>query len=219
MQFSGNRVRPNVLTFRPTYTSKYYANLLKIIWGFKRPKKCTAHIGSDIKLPTPTVRHLHAHSSIQHRTHTCDFVHVHTPSIIRPMYIGSEAFTPATDRESAKALFARSVERIEVETHSYCNRRCDYCPNTVGDRLGANQRMAGDIWFLLLSNLREIDYAANFIFTSYNEPLADKIILQRIREAREQRIQPTPCARAAQADTHRRRDCHSFCSHSRHIAR
>ncbi|MDP4028259.1 MAG: radical SAM protein [Gallionella sp.] len=101
------------------------------------------------------------------------------------MYIGREAFTPATNRESARALFARSVERIEVETHSYCNRRCDYCPNAVGDRLGANQRMADDIWHLLLSNLREIDYAANFIFTSYNEPLADKIILQRIREARE----------------------------------
>ncbi len=101
------------------------------------------------------------------------------------MYIGPEAFTPALDRESAKALFARSVERIEVETHSYCNRRCDYCPNAVGDRLGENKRLPDDLWFLLLENLREIDYASNFIFTSYNEPLSDRIILQRIREARE----------------------------------
>lgn len=101
------------------------------------------------------------------------------------MYIGKEAFIPAPDRQSAKDLFARSVQRIEVETHSYCNRRCDYCPNAVGDRLGENRRMADDIWFLLLDNLREIGFKSNFIFTSYNEPLADKIIFQRIREARQ----------------------------------
>ena len=101
------------------------------------------------------------------------------------MYIGKEAFSPARDRQSAKELFARSVQRIEVETHSYCNRRCDYCPNAAGDRLGENRRMDDEIWFLLLDNLREIGYASNFIFASYNEPLADRIILQRIREARE----------------------------------
>ena len=79
------------------------------------------------------------------------------------MYIGKEAFCPATDRQSAKELFARSVQRIEVETHSYCNRRCDYCPNAKGDRLGENKRMADDIWFLLLDNLREIGFKSNFI--------------------------------------------------------
>lgn len=101
------------------------------------------------------------------------------------MYIGRDAFQTATDRDAAKALFARSVGRVEVETHSYCNRRCDYCPNAVGDRLGENRRIPDDIWSLLLDNLREIDYASNFVFTSYNEPLADKSILQRIREVRE----------------------------------
>ncbi len=101
------------------------------------------------------------------------------------MYIGKEAFVPATDRQTAKALFARSVERVEVETHSYCNRRCDYCPNAVGDRRVENKRIPDDIWYLLLSDLREIEYAGGFILTSYNEPLADRMILQRIREVRE----------------------------------
>lgn len=101
------------------------------------------------------------------------------------MYIGRESFVPAANREMAKELFARSVDRIEVETHSYCNRRCDYCPNAGGSRLGANTRMPDELWYLLLSNLREIDYAAAFILTSYNEPLADRMILQRIREVRE----------------------------------
>ena len=101
------------------------------------------------------------------------------------MYIGKEAFEAITEREASKRLFQQTVQRIEVETHSYCNRRCDYCPNAIGDRLGENQRMADDLWFLLLDNLREINYRGNFIFTSYNEPLADRMILQRIREARE----------------------------------
>jgi len=101
------------------------------------------------------------------------------------MYIGREAFVPAETREQAKALFARSVERVEVETHSFCNRRCDYCPNSSGDRLGENKRIPEDIWRLLLANLREIDFAGSVILTSYNEPLADPMILQRIREVRE----------------------------------
>ncbi len=100
------------------------------------------------------------------------------------MYIGKEAFIPAQNRQDAKTLFERSVQRIEVETHSYCNRRCDYCPNSVGDRLGENRRIPDDIWFLLLDNLREIGYSSYFVFTSYNEPLADRMILRRIQEAR-----------------------------------
>lgn len=102
----------------------------------------------------------------------------------KSMYIGKEAFFPADNREAAKELFARSVERIEVETHSYCNRRCDYCPNAVGDRLGENVRIPDDIWSTILANLTEIDYKERFVFTSYNEPLADRAIVQRIREVR-----------------------------------
>lgn len=101
------------------------------------------------------------------------------------MYIGHTAFVPATDRLSAKALFAFSVGRIEVEIHSYCNRRCDYCPNAVGDRLGSNQRMPDDIWSMILADLHEIDYAEYFVFSNYNEPLADRTVLQRIRQARQ----------------------------------
>jgi 2-deoxy-scyllo-inosamine dehydrogenase (SAM-dependent) len=100
------------------------------------------------------------------------------------MYFGKEAFIPAKNRAEAKELFRRSVERVEVETHSYCNRRCDYCPNVVGDRLGDNKHIPNDIWTLLLSNLREIDYSSNIVFNSYNEPLADRSILQRISEVR-----------------------------------
>ena len=101
------------------------------------------------------------------------------------MHLGRAAFIPITDRESAKRLFAASVGRIEIETHSYCNRRCSYCPNVVGDRLGDNVRMEEPVWRLVLDNLAEIGFSKNFVMNSYNEALADRSILDRIKEARE----------------------------------
>lgn len=101
------------------------------------------------------------------------------------MYIGAQAFSVPPDRDAAKALFARSVERVEVETHSYCNRRCDYCPNVVGDRLGENKRMPEALWAMVIANLAEIGYAHKLVFTSYNEPLADRIIIERVAQARQ----------------------------------
>ena len=101
------------------------------------------------------------------------------------MHIGRESFFPQPAREAAKELFKRNVQRVEIETHSYCNRRCAYCPNVVGDRLVENKRMSDDVWFLVLRNLQEIEFAGNVVLNNYNEPLPDKIILDRIREVRE----------------------------------
>lgn len=100
------------------------------------------------------------------------------------MYFGPEMFIEITDRAAARDLFAKAVARIELETHSYCNRRCSYCPNVVGDRLGANQHMPQDMWLGLLGDLAEIAYKGNLVLNYYNEPLADRVILERIREAR-----------------------------------
>jgi hypothetical protein len=99
------------------------------------------------------------------------------------MFFGREAFIGIEDRAAAKDLFARSVGRIEIETHSYCNRRCGYCPNVVGDRLGDNKRMDPALFSGVVRDLAEVEWAGNFVLTSYNEPLADRIILERIAEA------------------------------------
>ena len=100
------------------------------------------------------------------------------------MILGPGMFQAVADREAAKRIFATSVERVELETHSYCNRRCSYCPNVVGDRLGENVRMEEAVWRLVLDNLAEVGFSQNFVLNSYNEPLADRAILDRIREAR-----------------------------------
>jgi Radical SAM superfamily/Iron-sulfur cluster-binding domain len=100
------------------------------------------------------------------------------------MYIGPEMFKALTDPARQREIFTATVRRIEVETHSYCNRRCDYCPNVIGDRLGPNVQIKQPIYDRLLRDLAEVGFAHNFILNSYNEPLYDRSILDRIAEAR-----------------------------------
>lgn len=100
------------------------------------------------------------------------------------MYIGREMYTAQTDAALMRDLFKKCVTRIEVETHSYCNRRCDYCPNVIGDRLGDNIRIQQSIYDRLLTGLAEVDFASAFVLNSYNEPLYDRAILDRVSEAR-----------------------------------
>ncbi len=101
------------------------------------------------------------------------------------MYLGEAAFTAQIDRTAARDLFREAVRRVEVETHSYCNRRCGYCPNVIGDRLGPNKRMPPEIWNRILADLGEIGYDRKLVLNNYNEPLADTDIVQRIAEARD----------------------------------
>lgn len=100
------------------------------------------------------------------------------------MILRAELFQELSDPVLQRELFAANVGRIEVETHSYCNRRCDYCPNVTGDRLGPNVHMKPEIYARLLSGLTEISFAGSFVLNSYNEPLYDRSILERIAEAR-----------------------------------
>lgn len=100
------------------------------------------------------------------------------------MYVGKEVFQEQLDREKAKELFYKSVGRVEIETHSFCNRRCNYCPNVSGDRLSENKRISPQHWQKILANLAEIDYKRNLVFQSYNEPLADRNIIECISQAR-----------------------------------
>jgi len=54
----------------------------------------------------------------------------------------------------------------------------------IGDRLGDNVRMKPAVWQKLLSGLAEVDFAHAMVLNSYNEPLFDRDILDRIAEAR-----------------------------------
>jgi biotin synthase-like enzyme len=76
------------------------------------------------------------------------------------------------------------IRKIEIEIHSYCNRKCEWCPNSIYDR-NFYQEMEDNIFSKIIDELRDIDYKGLIFFTRYNEPLINKDYLnRRIREVR-----------------------------------
>jgi len=82
-------------------------------------------------------------------------------------------------------LLKQNLALIEIETFSYCNRQCWFCPNKFIDRHSENKYMSEENYLKILDNLSEIDYSGIVTYSRYNEPFADKIILKRLSQARE----------------------------------
>lgn len=84
-----------------------------------------------------------------------------------------------------KKIFKRNLKLIEIETFSYCNRKCWFCPNSFVDRISENKEMKESDYLNLLSQLQEIDFSGELTFSRYNEPLSKKeLFLKRVRQAR-----------------------------------
>lgn len=73
---------------------------------------------------------------------------------------------------------------VEVETHSFCNRSCSWCPNGWSDRSRKKDYISNDIWKLILRELHEVHYSGWFAFHNFNEPLTDPTIFDKIEEVR-----------------------------------
>jgi MoaA/NifB/PqqE/SkfB family radical SAM enzyme len=99
-------------------------------------------------------------------------------------FIVPEHFRPLPDSGEAARLFRRSIRMVEIEVFSYCNRRCWFCPNSIVDRHSSTEYMSEDLYLRVLAQLSEINYEGMISYSRYNEPLADRIILRRIEQAR-----------------------------------
>jgi radical SAM protein with 4Fe4S-binding SPASM domain len=95
-----------------------------------------------------------------------------------------EHFDRGIDAQAARQLFKQSVKLVEVETFTFCNRVCWFCSNAHIDRRSTNKYMDEALYLRILSDLASIGYDQTLTYCRYNEPLADRIILQRIRQAR-----------------------------------
>lgn len=87
-------------------------------------------------------------------------------------------------RDEALALFQRHVTLVEVETTSYCNRTCSFCPNSFIDRRSEKQAMPEACWQAILADLRALDYSGSFHWSRYSEPTSEERIVDRIAEVR-----------------------------------
>jgi molybdenum cofactor biosynthesis enzyme MoaA len=80
-------------------------------------------------------------------------------------------FSVLDDDRLKREAFRQAVYYIDVETSSQCNRKCLYCPNSVNDRLSANQFMDDTVFVSFINDLHAIDYRRELHFVGYNEPL------------------------------------------------
>ena len=83
-----------------------------------------------------------------------------------------------------KKWLGKILRYVEVETHSYCNRICSFCPNSSFDRRGQREYFPIPLYIKILKELSEVQYSGWFSFVRYMEPLADNKIFDRVREAR-----------------------------------
>jgi len=87
------------------------------------------------------------------------------------------------DDVKKKDLFKKYVTAINLETSSFCNRKCNYCPCAQIDR-GGQKLMEDSLFSNIIDDLASINYSMVISLNLYNEPLADKKILERIKEIR-----------------------------------
>jgi MoaA/NifB/PqqE/SkfB family radical SAM enzyme len=102
-----------------------------------------------------------------------------------------EHFSNEVPPERAKVMFKASVNQVEIETFTYCNRTCWFCANARIDRRSQNRYMDEALYLRVMKDLADIDYDKVITYSRYNEPLADRIILTRLRQARQ--LLPKAC--------------------------
>lgn len=76
---------------------------------------------------------------------------------------------------------------VEVETTTYCNRRCSYCPNSIFDRgLRQNETlMPIELFQKIVHDLGANNFCNQFSPHNYSEPLADRRMSDLLEMARE----------------------------------
>ena len=91
-----------------------------------------------------------------------------------------------TDINKQKIILKENLKLIEIETHSFCNRKCWFCPNSIIDRNTNNIELEEELYLKIINNLKDINYSNTINFHRFNEPLSYKnIILKRLKQARE----------------------------------
>ncbi len=99
-------------------------------------------------------------------------------------FIRPEHFRSGIGEEAARRLFRASVRTVEIETFSYCNRRCWFCANAYIDRRSRNSFLDEAVFGKILAGLAVVRFRGTVNLSAYNEPLADPAILEHIRRTR-----------------------------------
>jgi len=90
--------------------------------------------------------------------------------------------------ESAK-LFKQNIVSVEIGTHNYCNRTCNFCPLSLDNVNRRDMRntifMKDEVYENIIKQLASIDFDGRIDLSRYHEPTAHKkFILEKIKFAR-----------------------------------
>ncbi|HSQ98148.1 MAG TPA: SPASM domain-containing protein [Rickettsiales bacterium] len=94
-------------------------------------------------------------------------------------------FVEVKDKKKQIKCTKKNLAFVEIETFSFCNRQCWFCPNSFIDRHTHNNFMSEGMYLKIINDLAKINYSGYIAYSRYNEPLSDKIILERIRQAKD----------------------------------
>lgn len=77
------------------------------------------------------------------------------------------------------------VRLVEIEIHSYCNRKCAWCPNAKIDRSKFIELPEG-LYLKTLEELKGLNFSGTLSFSRYNEPMSKATLLkERLNQAKE----------------------------------
>ena len=71
---------------------------------------------------------------------------------------------------------------IELETSTFCNRRCPWCPNSIYSRSMKQKNISNKLFNKIINELAELRYSGEISLHNYNEPLLDKKIFYYINK-------------------------------------
>ena len=84
-----------------------------------------------------------------------------------------------------KKRFKANIRFFEIEPHSYCNRKCWFCPNSVIDRTGPVKFLDRKVFSQVLKDLASIDYSESLSFAGWCEPFSQSRFLDYLKETKE----------------------------------
>lgn len=90
------------------------------------------------------------------------------------------------DKNLQRYITKKFLTQIEIGIHSFCNRKCWFCPNCIYPRNKEKIEMPEELFLKILSNLKEIEYDGLISLYRYNESFADMpLMLKRLKQTRE----------------------------------
>lgn len=100
------------------------------------------------------------------------------------LFFNSSSYKKVFDSEITleEKLFVEYVKEVVIETSSFCNRKCDYCPLCFMDR--KQNFMSDDLWEKIISELSGMKYKSQIVLNFYNEPLLDKSLPEKIKKSK-----------------------------------